>query len=61
MAELNYDPRLPTEPTSWAWKVIRFVIIAFWVVLAVLAARVIVGTVADDVEREDSSAFVAVD
>jgi hypothetical protein len=61
VAELNYDPRLPTEPTSWTWKVILFVIIAVWAVMALLAARVIMGTVADDVEREDSSAFVAVD
>jgi len=61
VADLNYDPRLPAEPTSWAWKVLRFVIIAFWVVLAVLAVRGITGTAADNVEREDSSALVAVD
>jgi hypothetical protein len=47
-----------TPTTTLTWKVIRFAIITFWVLMALLAVRLLGGTITDDVDREDSSAVV---
>jgi hypothetical protein len=58
MTELNYDPRVPVEPTSRIWKVIRFATIAFWIVVALWIVREYAPGVGHDVQREDQSVLV---